>query len=378
MKGEKTARVWSLAGQSADLIRERIESAGLGPVLPGENELSRMLDVSRPTVRAALDLLEKEGVVASTSQGKPRLVAKDWFGKSKAGPSVRFLLAAPLHEASAENQSVIYQMRERLASHGISTAFQVSSAFRAKSPAHSLARDFADAACDVWVVADPTPGIEEWLANTQVPCVCLGGSFHHPLPRIGGDGELAIRRATRSLLDLGHRRIVYPLHNAYGVHMAVAFREVLEGHGVEWNESFHTPRWQDHAVNWYPMLERMFASAQPPTAFLTLGVRNLLPLLTWLGQNGLRTPDDVSIIHRLDDPLLEHLYPPLTFYRLNRDRLCHAAVELVLRLAQDGKPFDEARMIPMQRIEGRSTAPPPSAGMGIGPWNPNPVLFIDK
>lgn len=357
MKGEKTARVWSLASQSADLIRERIESAGLGPVLPGENELSRMLDVSRPTVRAALDLLEKEGVVAAATQGKPRSVAKDWFGKNKASPSVRFLLAAPLHETSAEKQSVIYQMRERLVSHGISTAFHVSSAFRAKSPAGSLSKEFADAACDVWVVADPTPGMEEWLENKKVPCVCLGGSFHHHLPRIGGDGDRAIREATRSLLEMGHRRIVYPLHNAYGVQMVAPFREVLEAHGVKWSESFHAPRWKDHAANWFPMLERMFASPQPPTAFLTLGVRNLLPLVTWLGQHGLRIPEDISIIHMLDDSILEHLYPPLTYYRLNRDKLCHTTVELVLRLAQEGKPFDEARMIPMQRIEGRSTAP---------------------
>lgn len=359
MKKERTARVWSLAGQSADLIRERIETAGLGPILPGENELSRILDVSRPTVRAALNLLEKDGVVAPAAQGKPRVVTKGWFGKNKAGPSVRFLLAEPLHESAARNQSVIYQMRERLISHGVSTAFQVSSAFRAKSPARSLAKEFADAACDVWVVADPTPGMEEWLAKNAVPCVCLGGSFNHQLPRVGGDGVLAIREAATSLLKLGHQRIVYPLHNAYGVQMIAPFREALEAHGVKWNESSHAPRWKDHASNWYPMLERMFASSHPPTAFLTLGVRNLLPLLTWLGQNGLRIPEDVSIIHMLDDPLLEFLYPPLTNYRLNRDKICHTTVELVLRLAQEGKPFDEARMIPMQRIEGRSTARPP-------------------
>jgi LacI family transcriptional regulator len=361
MKGEGMARAWSLAGQSADLIRERIESGGLGPALTGENELARILDVSRPTVRSALELLEREGVVAAAEQGKPRMVTPGWFGKAKVGPSVRFLLASPLHETPAGYQSVMRQMRLRLASHGIPISVQVSGAFRAKSPARTLAKEFAAAECDVWVIVDATPGIEDWLADKRVPCVCLGGSYGHQLPRTGGDGNRAIREATRSLLDLGHRRIVYPLHNDYGVQMVAPFREVMEESGVKWNESFHAPHWKDHAANWYPMLERMFAAAQPPTAFLTLGVRNLLPVLTWLGQHGLRVPADVSIIHMIDDPLLKFLYPPVTTYRLDSDKLCHAAVDLALRVAREGKPFDEARMIPMQRVEGRSTAPPRKA-----------------
>jgi DNA-binding LacI/PurR family transcriptional regulator len=359
MKGEGMAHLRSLAGQSAESIRRQIEAGGLGPVLPGEYELARLLDVSRPTVRAALALLEKDGVVASSSQGMPRVVKRGWFGKSKAGPSVRFLLASPLHEMPAGYQAVMRQMRVRMASHGVQIAFQVSGAFRAKRPARMLAKEIMTAECDAWVVADATPEIEAWLEDKQVPCVCLGGSYDNHLPRAGGDGNRAIRAAARSLLDLGHRRIVYPLHNAYGVQMVAPFRAVMEEYDVKWNDAFHAPHWKDHAANWYPLLERMFAAANPPTAFLTLGVSNLLPVLTWLGHHGLRVPEDVSIINMLDDPLLEFLYPPVTGYRLDHDKLCHAAVDLVMRVAQAGKPFDEARMIPLERVEGRSTEPPP-------------------
>ncbi|MCE9611442.1 MAG: substrate-binding domain-containing protein [Chthoniobacter sp.] len=352
------ARPRSLAGQSAELIRIRIEKGELGPVLPGEYELASLLDVSRPTVRAALEVLEKEGVVAAAAQGKPRMVQQCWFGKEKIGPSVRFLLASPLHEMPAGFQAGMRQMRMRLASHGVRVAFQVSAAFRAERPARILERELAAADCDVWVVVDATPEIEAWMEGNQVPCVCLGGTYRHHLPRTGGDGDRAIRAATRALLDLGHRRIVFPLHNAYGVQMVEPFREALEERGVKWQETFHAPHWKDHAVNWYPILERMFAAAQPPTAFLTLGIRNLLPVLTWLGQRGLRVPADVSIIHMLDDPLLEFVYPPVTSYRLDRDKLCRATVDLALLVAQRGQPFDEARMIPMRLFEGHSTASP--------------------
>ena len=135
-----------------------------------------------------------------------------------------------------------------------------------------------------------------------MPCVCVGGSYRHHLPRTGGDGDQAIRDAAKSLLALGHRRIVYPLHNAYGVQMVASFRAVMEEYGVNWNEAFHAPHWKDHAANFFPMLGRMFASTKPPTAFLTLGVRNLLPVLTWLGHHGLRVPEDVSLIDMIDDP----------------------------------------------------------------------------
>jgi len=151
MKEDGKTRPRSLVRQSADLIRERIVIGQSGPNLPGENELARMLDVSRPTIRGALGLLEGELIVAPASNGIARRVTKDW------------------------------------------------------------------------------------------------------LPRTGGDGDHAIRDAAKSLLEL--------------------------------------------------------------------------------------------------------LYPSITRYYLNRDQVCHAAVELGLRVARAGKPFDEAHMIPMRRLEGRSTGP---------------------
>jgi DNA-binding LacI/PurR family transcriptional regulator len=348
----------SLTRQSADLIRERIQAGEIGPTLPGENELARMLDVSRPTIRGALELLEQEGVVTPSTKGVARLVKNtSEVGAKRAGPSVRFLLAKPLHERSAGFQAGMRQMVERFMTHGARVSFHVSLAFRSVRPDRILAKETANGECDVWMVVDATPQMEAWLESRQIPCVCVGGSYRHRLPRTGGNGEQAIRDATRSLFALGHRRIVYPLHDAYGVQMVDTFRACLERQGVTWDESFHAPRWKDHAANFFPILDRMFSRPNPPTAFLTLGVRNLLPVLTWLGHKGLRVPEDVSLIEMIGDPLLEFLYPPITQYVLDINKACHAAVELALRVARTGRPHDEVRMIPMTRIEGRSIGP---------------------
>lgn len=358
MQQPNTPKPRSLVSQVADLIRERIKEGSLGPALPGEEELGRLFDVSRPTVRKAFDILATEGVLQTPQKGCPRKLSADWHARDKPPIAVRFLMAMPLHEMPAGFQAGVRQMRMRFLSHGIRESFQVTAAFRSKNPGRVLTKDMADASPDVWIIMDATPEIEEWFGKHQLPCVFVGGSYRHQLPRTGGDGDQAIRDAANSLLDQGHERIIYLLHNAYGVQMIEPFQATLESREIGWNESYNVLRWQDDPANLYPLLERLFTSDKPPTAFISLGIRNLLPLLTWTAQHGIRVPDDLSIIEILDDPMLEFIYPPVTRYILDRDKLCHAVVKLVLRVVQAAKPMDVATMIPMFLVPGRSIVLP--------------------
>ena len=290
--------------------------------------------------------------------GVARKVSEGWFARDKPALAVRFLMSLPLPQMAAGFQAGVRQMLMRFQSHGIESSFQVSTAFRSRNPGRVLAKDVANAAPDVWIIMDATPQIEKWFGKQQLPCVFVGGSYRHQLPRSGGDGDQAIRDAADSLMDLGHQRIIYLLHNVYGVQMIEPFQAALEARGMAWNERYHVLRWQDDPANLYPALGRLFASAKPPTAFISLGIRNLLPLVTWTAQNGLRVPWDFSVIQILDDPMLEYIYPAITRYVLNRDKLCHAVVELALKVAEGGNLADSAAMIPMFLVPGRSVAPP--------------------
>jgi DNA-binding LacI/PurR family transcriptional regulator len=132
----------------------------------------------------------------------------------------------------------------------------------------------------------------------------------------------------------------------------------VEAHGLTWNETRHAPRWQGHASNLFPVLERLFSRPDPPTAFITLGLFNLLPVLTWLGSRRLRVPDEVSVVHILDDPLLESMFPVITRFANQPEKITRATLGFVDRLLRTGKPFNEERMIPMHLVEGRSVGPP--------------------
>ena len=203
----------------------------------------------------------------------------------------------------------------------------------------------------------PRLRLEAWFGKQSVPACSWEVRIAITFP---GPAAMAIRDpgCGGNLVDAGHRRIIYLLHNCYGVQMIEPFQATLESRGVPWDERYHVLRWKDDPANLYPLLERLFGSARPPTAFVALGIGNLLPLITWTAQHGLRVPVDISIIQILDDPMLELIYPPITRYVSDRDKLCHAVVELVLRVARTDEALDVAAMIPMTLVPGRSVGPP--------------------
>jgi len=96
-----------------------------------------------------------------------------------------------------------------------SLADQVADAIRGKLINHHKMR--------AWAVIDPTPAMERWLEREQIPCVCIGGSCQHTLPRTGTEGKETIRRAVRELADLGHREVFHLVRDQYGTQMVEPF-----------------------------------------------------------------------------------------------------------------------------------------------------------
>ena len=63
----------SLVSQAADILREQLAAGLCGDILPGERALCARLQVSRPTLRAALETLRREGWL-EVSQGRRRRI----------------------------------------------------------------------------------------------------------------------------------------------------------------------------------------------------------------------------------------------------------------------------------------------------------------
>src|SRR5262245_37923209 len=63
----------SLANQVAEVLRRDLRGGAWDEFLPGENDLCDRFQVSRVTMRAALDVLRREGLI-EVSQGRRRRI----------------------------------------------------------------------------------------------------------------------------------------------------------------------------------------------------------------------------------------------------------------------------------------------------------------
>ena len=71
-------------------------------------------------------------------------------------------------------------------------------------------------------------------------------------------------------------------------------------------------------------------------------------------QNGLRVPEDVSIVGFDDVPLAQHFHPPLTTVRQPVDEIARAATVALLEHIDNGTPL-KSRTFPAELIVRHST-----------------------
>lgn len=353
--------IQSKAQQVAGAIRQTLTEGKWHQQLPGENKLGDTFKVSRPTIRLALEILTIEGVLEEPETGRGRRISRNWRGAvSQASIPVGVLTRESLDKLMPAAQSGFRELRKIMESKGHTLSFQTSPAWNRSRPGKTLGKLIDKNPMSAWLVNDPTPDMLAWLEKERIPCLSIGGEHDYRVPNIGSNGQQAVRGATRELLDLGHREIYYPIHEHYGAEVAEYFIDEMGSADADLADERHTPHWGGHAIECHAMLERLFMQTKKPTAFVTLGLTNLLPVLTWLGGNGYVVPRDVSIVHILHDPILDRLYPPISHYRTNTKKLIQQMSKILIKLAKAGKPFNLQIMGPMQRVDGRSVGPPPA------------------
>ena len=354
-----------LAEQVAQSIEHEIEAQRWREWLPSERALQRVLNVSRQTVRAALErLVANRRIVVEPYRGY-RILARRGMKKVSNATSrdIGLICPEPVYRMPPRFIHVLDVFRALCADAGINLDVLEGQRFVRTDPARLMPRIVRSTPKACWILVLSKRRMQEWFERSGVPVVVYGNVYAGlKLACAGVDYHACIRHATSLLLAKGHRRIAFVAYDvrAAGEEDSVrGFYEAFQFHRGEDAVPLLLERPDADADALCRQLDGALGSKHPPTAFVVSHTHHYATVATHLASRGVRIPDDVSLICRSEEPFLEFMRPKPVFYRANLQVAARLLFDRV-RQAIEGtaRPGDQRLLVP-ELIPGGSVAPPP-------------------
>lgn len=166
-------------------------------------------------------------------------------------------------------------------------------------------------------------------------------------------------QATMHLIDLGHRRIVH-LAGRLSLPERDRFRgyqRALTDAGIPTDLGLVVAagHLRHHG---FAAMERLLAEGADFTAVFAVNDLVALGAMECIQQHGHSVPSSISVVGFDDSYLARHSVPPLTTVRLPAYEMGAAATELLVSSLDQGAPFPQNRMFPIELEDRASTAEP--------------------
>ncbi|MBK1826899.1 substrate-binding domain-containing protein [Haloferula rosea] len=317
-------------------MKSRIAQGDWSNDLPGERRIADTLQVGRDTVRLALQQLEKEGVISPAAKGTRRKVliqqATD-YDPSTHAIRVGLLSSKNLELLPQPTLLEVDRIRMALASLGGSLAVFSPSWFHSARPGKRLRELLKEEPCNAWILHRSSAAIQRSMEQTGTPCLIRG--YPHEgitLPHLDIDWAAAGRHGAGALWRLGHRRVAVltPPDALMGVQAAVHGISSLGEPGFE----VVVAEEDGTAEGTAKVLNRVFRSNKPPTAVIASRPRQTVTALSWLNLQGLRVPEEVSLLSLGHEPFLDHLLPEISGYWTSPEMVARRLVRRIEVLCQ--------------------------------------------
>lgn len=337
----------SLSAQAANTLRKAISDNTWKDYLPSERRLCELLRVSRPTVRTALHLLAKDGLVEIRQGCRNRLTTSRPHAKRQSRV-VGLIAPQPVsHLAQGVYQSVS-EMNAHLAEEGFTTEFLVCPPASARVQQRKITEFVRKNRLFCCVLISVSKELQQWFSTQSVPALVLGSCHAHvKLPSLDIDYRSVCRHAAGTLLSKGHRRLALVVPNsgmAGDLASEEGFLDAVKHHHP--NDVRATiVRHNGTAANITSKLDALFNSAHAPTALLIAKLQPVLIVILYLLKRGLTVPDTVSLISRDEDQYFSIVSPPIAHYALEEGSLAHRLSRLMLQMVNHGYLTTEPNLI---------------------------------
>lgn len=317
--------------------------------MPGERELSQQLNVSRPTLRAALEELRREGLLKASPGRQREIVRRPGVRSLTRSRSIGLLTPLPLQELPPFSLCWMDKLRELLGAAGYKLEIHSGRRWYARRPEKDLAALTQQTPSAAWVLFVASERMQRWFAANELPCVVSGSC--HPgveLPSLDVDYRAVCRHAAGQLLSRGHRRIALMMQGgstAGDRESEIGFREAFTAQLDEAEPIIAEHDGTPDGIR--KCLDELLRRRPAPTGFLVGRSMPLLAVASELMRRGVRLPKDAALIGRDSDHFLEYFSPVLARYHHDPDLHARRLSRMILQLARSGvAPPRQIRLMP--------------------------------
>lgn len=339
-----------LSIQAAHAIRKAISDSTWKEHLPSERRLCEMFRVSRPTIRSALHLLAKEGLIEIHQGRRNRLLAASSSSSPRQSQLIGLVTSEPVLHLSNETFHSISELRAHLAEHGFTTEILVCPPGRARVQQRKInefVRQYRVFCC---VLISVSKDLQQWFSDHSVPALVLGSC--HPQVKLSSldiDYFSVCRHAAGIFLGKGHRRLTLVVPNsgvAGDLASEAGFSDAIARHQPD--EAVGTIlRHNGTSASIASKLDALFNSGRAPTALLIAKPQHVLIVILYLLKRGIAVPDTVSLIARDHDNNFSIVSPPIAHYSFEEGMLARRLTRLMLQMVNQGYlPPDPNLIVP--------------------------------
>jgi DNA-binding LacI/PurR family transcriptional regulator len=339
----------SMQTQVENFIIGKIESDEwpIGSKIPSERDLSLKLDVSRTTVRNAIQELTTRGMF-------DRRIGQGTFVRQRLGP-----LSGPSRKAAKGTLGYVV-CKERSLRKPISAEafyFDVFAGIEeeaVRSGRHMLFsylddrnvdevaafRSFLDKVDGLVIEEARDPAFLDMIERSGVPAALLAPTAtHERLDCVTMDIGAGVRKAIRFMIGLGHERIGIvngPLSLESARVRFAAWKEEMRTMGGAVDESLACGGEGWSAEAGFKAASELLGRRSDVTALFCANDLLAVGALSALAKRGLRVPEDISVVGFDDSELARHSAPSLTTMRIYSREMARSAVKRVLERIEGG------------------------------------------
>jgi DNA-binding LacI/PurR family transcriptional regulator len=201
-------------------------------------------------------------------------------------------------------------------------------------------------------------GAEELVGNRDVPVVLIGAkSESDDAPYVIPDDLAGGYLATRHLIGLGHKRIIYYVCDTIREHYSVEDRRI--GYERAMREAGLT----DQISTWHFGIDEAMArllAPDRPTAMVGYCHVEALRVTHGAWSQGLVIPTDLSLITFNDMSMTQYMTPPLTVVRFDTAEIGRLGAKMLVDRIRQGPQAQIENAVVRQRVVVRGTTAPPS------------------